>query len=336
MVRRNGTDIMALTGHGLVDAATAHAAGRYFDSYTATTHREPNGERAGYDRLLFVDLLHQLLLYEQLTVVSSRDNNHRDVDNILAILNERAGKEVLLLALPDWDGEYKTEHENLLIENVCRLIRGLATDSFSAEIKRLHIPGLYNGPVHEDYGRFSSAATRVGLDRELIPFGLYCFRGICYAGMGRSISSQTGRPTIYTAAPGRLTALEKILSAEALRQFRFPGQEYADLLKILNLPTSGYDFTFVDMPVSQLSQVAAIAQSKAPGEALEWIAGQRERDEGVRLRLEWSAKLATSGAATGLAEIRTSDNARATASYLARLGREVTYPSDTAVVVEQA
>jgi hypothetical protein len=327
---------MAMTGHGLVDAATAHAAGRYFDSYSATIHREPNGERTGYDRLLFVDLLHQLLLYEQLTVVSSRDNNHRDVDNILATLNERAGKEVLLLAPPDWDGKDKTERENALIESVCYLILGRATDSFSAEIRRLHIPGLYNGPVHEDYYRFSDAATRVGLDRELIPFGLYCFRGICYAGMGRSISSQTGRPTIYTVAPGRLTALEKILSAESLRQFRFPGQEYADLLEILNLPASGYDFSFVDMPVSQLSQVAAIVRSKAPGEALEWVADQREREEGVRLRIEWSAKLSTSGAAPGLAEICAPDHARVTARYLAKLGHEVTYTSDAAAVAKQA
>jgi hypothetical protein len=271
---------MAAATRVLTDASTAHGAGRYF---TATGR--------GYDRALYADFLRQVLIYEDLAVVSSRTNDHSDVDQLVRALSEALGEGFLELEPPDWDGADETAFEDDVLLRLCALITERASDAFKAEVGRLRIPRIYDDR-HEDAPRMRRAADEVGMELELLPYALFCFRGLCYAGMGASLTRRRGVPTVYAAAPGRLSALRKLLDGTA---DSYVTEAYASLVARLSLPSAGYSFIRAGLPSGPVWDVVSVIAERSPPEALRWVAEQRQTHEGLELRQRWAALLCSSG-----------------------------------------
>lgn len=267
----------------LVDAATAPGAGRFFTA--------GNGDLS-YDRVLFTDFLRQVLLYENLAVVSSRTNNHRDIDELGELLNQSVGAEFMTLHPPDSDGDDLLGFEDDVMVRLCLLIRERESDGLEARVKGLHIPAIYKADVHQDGDRIKRAARQTGMNRRLIPFALWCFRGLLYADVGARLSDRRQGPTVYVASPGRLSALQKILPHDS--QDAYVAAAYADLLDLLRLPEHGYRFARPRLPPGVM-EAAAVVSLRSPAQAVAWAIEQRRTEGGVRLRAAWAEHLAAIG-----------------------------------------
>jgi hypothetical protein len=308
---------MVTIAQALVDAATAHGAGRYLSSASSGGGTDQEQDvTSPFDRFLFSDFLHHALLYDRLSVVSSQSNNHRDVDDLILGMNEMLGSDFLSLEIPDWDRRDTPGFETAVIRRLCNLVRERATDAFKLEVSELHIPNIYFTD-HQDLERLSAVATEIGMEPSLIPYALYCFRGICYAGMSLPLSERRNAPTVYVASPGRLSALEKILSVRSLETFRLPRSAYDDLLALLRLPRAGYDFSFLELSTGPITQVAAEVELLSPREAIEWVAAQRQSPEGHQVRKAWTDRIVGLGPWTAIQQQTKNGRAGYLAAYAA-------------------
>jgi hypothetical protein len=138
---------------------------------------------------------------------------------------------------------------------------------------------------------FTTVAIEQDLAPELIPFALFCFRGLCYAGYANNHARKKS-PAVYIASPGRLAALEKIVARGDLRKIDFARRAYRDLVDILRLPEAGYDFTdFTSFYPHETSRLALAVERKSPHEALVFAVKQRQTKEGSRLRQQWAERI---------------------------------------------
>jgi hypothetical protein len=273
----------------IIDASTVYGASRWYRS----VHDDPTWEYASQykkaeDRLLFEEFLHNLLLYDRIVLDNtSLDEVSDEIKGLMATINSVLRKEIISAKavapeLPILD----------VVDHVCKLLAKGHDPATRAAILSSPVPWYYRVPEHHDRGVFDSAAKNWGLDAELIPAAIFLYRGLCYSGFANSYAKEHRTPTVYLASPGRLKALQPIISADVMQMLEYPKQAYSDLVDILGLPASGYDFSHLKIsPASQASQLSLAISGKPPQAALDYVLTSRATKEASNLRLEWAKRI---------------------------------------------
>jgi hypothetical protein len=297
----------------VIDAATLYGASRHFrrvhedDGYAYKSSFNPE-----QDRLLFLEFLHALLLYEDISL----DNSSIDIDR------ESDDK-------PFWSGESPLRKELMpLIENVASeggpaivdrdlcfleendhdLIKDFICDRLSngcdvATAERVPVPWGYN-ETHADYYSFKFRCEKAGIPT-LIGFTLFLYRALVYAAFARQAES------VYLAAPGRLKALDVFLHDSDKGRFDFARRGYGDVLSMLKLPRSGYDFSYLSNTASgahELSVVSRQIHGIPPEEAITEVLKIRRSADGLRVRETWAGMVARQNSLVGMAQIQISQS----------------------------
>jgi hypothetical protein len=276
----------------LTDASTVHGAGRhYFDYHNNPTWEYAAQYNAAEDKLLFHEFLHNILLYDRIFLdnACSRGDEilYEEVQQITRALNDMAGYELLRR-----DAFAPETPLDQLLDVVCRALRPRhPSEDRTALLSTIRIPWYYATERHVDYPCCAEAAARWGLDARFIPLALYIYRGLCYSGWANNHKNREHVPTVYLASPGRLQALQPILSKSALRQAEYPHSAYADLVSLLDLPTNGYDFTQLELEPAHTSKLAMVIARSDPREALELVLKIRNSSSGNKVRKAWRKRI---------------------------------------------
>jgi hypothetical protein len=269
----------------VIDASVMYGAARYLRDDYATS---PWSYRKGNDRSLFLEFLHDLLLYEQIIMDdSSVTVIGAEIYELVATVNSRVGKQLLelkeLTKIDAWD-LYSIKNA------VGRLVAAYPDNAILSSIQ---VPWAYQEQSHVDYDAFARLAAEHGFPATLVPFAIFVFRGFCYAGFANGLSSDSPHSVTYLAAPGRLSALERVASSEFITTVRHAREAYADLLSWLPLPSAGYRFeTF--FPSFMQQEVSALARAvlhKSAVEALDIVLTMRATKEADQIRKEWNSRL---------------------------------------------
>lgn len=187
-----------------------------------------------------------------------------------------------------------------VVNATCRIVaRACANSSSKEALKSIRVPWYYRTHQHVDHSQFSLAAANFNLGEDLIPVAMFVYRGLCYAGYANHFRHDKGVPIAYLASPGRLQALQPIISAEALKLLQYPLKEYVDLVSLLDLPKGGYNFSHLGLDASLTSSLALAIANDTPQEALRSVYRVRRTDGAARVRNEWARRVW--GAATSCA-----------------------------------
>lgn len=99
-------------------------------------------------------------------------------------------------------------------------------------------------------------------------------------------------PAVYLASPGRLKMMQPILSREAMEKLDYPHYAYEDLVRLLGLPSCGYDFTGLKLgKASSLSQLTMAVADKSSEEALAYTLNLRSQKGAVEARRLWAERI---------------------------------------------
>jgi hypothetical protein len=276
----------------LTDASIVHGAGRHYFDY----HHNPRWQyaanySASEDKILYHEFLHNILLYDRIFMdnACARGDEvlYGEVEQIKTVVNDIAGYELLrrdAYAPQTPDGE--------VLDAVCHALRPRhPSEDQIAALSTIRIPWYYATDRHVDYPACAEAADRWRLDPRLVPLALYIYRGICYSGWANNYHLERKVPTVYLASPGRLQALQPILSKEAIRQVEYPHSAYADLVRLLDLPSNGYDFSHLQLQSAHTSRLTRIIAQSEPREALEKVFEIRNSRSGWAVREQWKKRI---------------------------------------------
>jgi hypothetical protein len=258
----------------VIDASTIYGASRWLRK----VHSDP------HDRFLFLEFLHQLFLYDHILLDDScfAENSETEIDDLIATINQISGFE--LISLRELAGARFGAKR--VIQATCRLVKSrLEAKDFS----QIDVPWAYHSPTHHDYNDVAACVTELELDSRLIPFVLFAFRGLCYAGFANGQYKHEQQPSVYLAAPRRLVALESLLSTHEMQRLRYPHHAYADLVDSLDLPEAGYYFDQFSSSIlpHEVSSFARHIVDDEPDAALRESLRIRSSDSAERLRGEW-------------------------------------------------
>jgi hypothetical protein len=275
----------------IIDAATIYGAGRWYFG----DHKDPRWEyakqyNADEDRVLFYDFLHNVLLYDHIIL----DNKSRTIVELkrellrmFDVVNNEANEELL-----KEESIAPTERLEPIVDAVCQMLNTAVASRASKDlITSVRVPWYYMSREHYDYVEFSEAAHKWGMDQDLLPIALYVYRGLCYSGYANHCRNVRQVPTVYLASPGRLQALQPILSRDVMEKLQYPRQAYADLVNTLDLPEKGYDFSHLGLPAAHLSSLGLLLASNSPEEAINIVFRLRNSPQGQSVRKQWSKRI---------------------------------------------
>jgi hypothetical protein len=276
---------MVDSGTAVVDASVVYGAARYLRADPAASQ---STHARGYDRSLFLEFLHDLLLYDRIILDNSSVTIIGDeIRDLREGVNRHAGW--TLLELKELT-TIKTNEIRLVESAVARLV---AAHPDPESLEALRLPWAYSDPNHVDRPDFVDLASEYRFPEKLVPFAIFVFRGFCYAGFANGLADGSQKTVAYLAAPGRVTAFEKVASNDFVNRVKHAREAYSALLKQLPLPRSGYEFdTF--LPKFMAHEVSALAQavlSGPPAEAVEMVLQMRNTNEADIVRSEWSKRL---------------------------------------------
>jgi hypothetical protein len=243
---------------------------------------------------MFLELLHNLLLYDTIIFdASSRVDTlsyrrrYPEVDEIMSAAND-AGPSII------YAGEIAPKVQIDYVQGlICYILKRLdMTSNKRLELLSIPIPSYYVDKGHFDRKTFNRWAKEFDLDEDLVPLGLFMYRGIVYAGYANHYSEQRSSPTVYLASPGRMQALSHILSAENIYSMKYLKRSYKDLIKVLSLPKAGYDFSNLEFgDFDGISEFGVQLFSKQPEEALSVVLEHRNSHAGEVLRERWAERI---------------------------------------------
>ncbi|MGQ0567386.1 MAG: hypothetical protein ACT4OK_20300 [Gemmobacter sp.] len=278
----------------LVDAANLYAAGRYLHAMHDDVKWSYKDQYIRFeDECLFFELMHFLILYDQIIVDMSSvereeaQEEYGELGRVIETVNVAAGFSHI-------DGRVIAPKRELwpVVNAVCRMIAKSSADSefvqFSASIR---IPWYYRDHAHFDYPVFQEAFKEYSIDLGLMPFALFLYRGIVYAGYANQYNKRRHVPMAYLASAGRLQALQPIIDKRSMEFFRFPKAEYSNIVDLLGLPESGYDFSIFSLEALHVSSLQRIIEQRSPMAALELVYELRGRTQARQVRERWAEKL---------------------------------------------
>lgn len=284
---------MSAPSTGVIDASLVYGASRILRG----VHKNPSGEYRGEhtefdDQQLFVEFLHDILLYDRIVMdSSSMARIGQEISDITRRVNHCAGTQVLSTRNI---ATITSAALNQVAACVCGVIKdGVRSGMMTPDsLHEVPIPWAYQAPSHQDHTMVATTATAAQLDMRLIPYITFVYRGLCYAGFANNLAMQTEGSAAYIAAPGRVYALRRLISADDLRKLEYPKRGYRDLMHLLHLPTNGYDFTSLSfLPIQEVSSFALSLRDCTPLQALDNALGLRQSTQGSNLRKAWKDRL---------------------------------------------
>jgi hypothetical protein len=289
----------------VIDASMIYGAHRWFSS----KHQDPNfayreSFKAGDDQRLFLELLHTIVLYDYVILDNSSVSSiGSEIDEFFSLFNSLAGENVLRAQA------IATAHSAALervMRRVCQNLVKVSRESREHSIdslKEIPVPWSYYTSEHVDRSRMEVIASEENLDASLIALALFQYRGLCYAGYANNLAFRGKIPVAYAAAPGRMRALEPVMSSAEISRIGYPRENYAALARELALPDMGYTFEFFDDGGGiDLSPLTLAIGDASPREALREAVALRKNTTSEQVRLDWGEKLFAHGlsAAVGL------------------------------------
>jgi hypothetical protein len=271
----------------VIDASIVYGAIRslrYGDSRADTSRL--SGAQQLDDKALFFEFLHDLLLYDRILLDSSSIVRiGADLKLLIARVNKRA-EEVLFSTRT----LATTTAMPAVVSAVCRQLRDCA--HYHGDLTRIPIPWAYRDSSHHDFDVISKAAMHVGLDVTLVPLAVFAYRGLCYAGYSHNMVKRLGVASTYVAAPGRIQAMRPILDSTEIRRVEYPKRGYHDLIDMLKLPATGYDFSFVgSLPSHEMSSLTQAFYDSPAEEVFEEVLSMRRSERGRGIRNSWRERI---------------------------------------------
>jgi hypothetical protein len=279
----------------VIDASIVFAA----DRWLRKTHRDPTSEyygkyRPGEDKYLFREFLHDLVLYD--SIILTHGSGYDEIDDIFALfdqINNDIEFELLTTHIVNLESQIEP-----ILEGTCQLIKAAYANDVHerSALISVPVPQTYRTAKHHDYETASQIASTMDLDRDLIPLLLFTFRGLCYAGYANQLARSEDGAAVYLAAPGRMLALSRVLNHKDIQRMEYPRRGFNSLVDLLNLPSSGLDFTSLEsLSPYDTSSLAAFIEEEGeqpePREVLNRILRLRESSEARSLRLEWTQRI---------------------------------------------
>jgi hypothetical protein len=261
------------------------------------THHDPTSPYYGKRRLhederLFREFLHNLVLYDSIIFTHGPSHDY-DVEDILELfrkINNAVDFELLRDQVIDSQSIVAP-----ILEGTCQVIMDSYAFHRRSDLTSVPVPQTYRTAKHHDYEAVSEIASTMGLDEDLIPLLLFTFRGLCYAGYANQLARNGDAAAVYLAAPGRMLALSRVLNHTDLQRMEYPRSGFNSLVNLLNLPSSGYDFTVLESlspyDTSPLAEFIGKERQLEPTEVLNRILQLRESSEARVLRSEWAQRI---------------------------------------------
>jgi hypothetical protein len=274
----------------ILDAAVIHGAYRYL----AGLHDKDDWPyRATYnkadDRDLFFDFLHDILLYDRILLDDSCGHHPASAEVIWLMEQINTSQHDEIMTREELVN-FSSSDLGSVMSGICRMVKALPDRS---AIIPLAAPWGYRSNVHVDYNAMKDYAAERGLNEDAVPFALYCYRGFCYSSIARGHSASRHIPTVYLASPGRLTALQRIVSSDVIEENDYLRRGYVELLEVLDLPSNGFQFTDFSGRLlgHDISPLTTAYFNMAPANAFAEVLKLRTSSEARELRLEWGERL---------------------------------------------
>jgi hypothetical protein len=258
----------------------------------------PFGHNFLDDSILFQDFLDDLLLYDRLLLhndikVKARvdgtdnQNSYEHILELLELINTKCGK----LVIEERRIGFSDGFSRQVV--MCKIAQLVKSHVRLEDASGISIPWEYSTFSHHDFDDFRKAGSRVGLPDELLPFGLFVFRGIMYTAFASGYSKKARLPVAYIASPGRLSALELVLTSDGIASQEHWRSAYQDLInELTSLPTDGLDFSMRDSPLEgDLSTLLQIQGE--PWEKLETVLQLRSHDAVREMQVKWGERVMT-------------------------------------------
>jgi len=259
---------------------------------------------------LFVNLLHNLLLFEELrTGLSIDDEEDWYTRPVMELVQQLQGV-VSVTGMPRQDREeqdkfldnFASAYAKWLNETPGKLADGPRFSMPSFYEKRVIRPRSTDERIYNQL-RQTVAGTAIARNRDerelilLAANGAFLFRGLRYAGHANYLTKQEKRAAAYSASPGRITTMARFLDGREFTNIPFLQSDYLPLIENLDLPRSGYDFSYLKTTLRPVRQKGLTERLLAmpPQQALERVLEIRQTPEGERVRQIWAEQLLRPG-----------------------------------------
>ena len=290
-------------GVGVVETSVLWAAKTFIESGDS---RLEVADEFAVSRDLFINLLHNLLLFEELrTGLFIEDEEDWYTKPVMDLVKQLQG----VVSVTGMPRQAPTEYEAVLDEFAVAYSKRLngMRGKLSAD-PRFSMPSFYEKrvirPRSSDelvYNRLRTSLVGTTIahgrgEHELILMaanGAFLFRGLRYAAHAHFLARQEGRAAVYSASPGRITTMARFLDGPELANIPFLQTEYLPLIDHLGLPHSGYDFSYLMTTLRPVERPALTDRlmSMPPHQALERVLEIRQTAEGKRVRQIWADRL---------------------------------------------
>ncbi len=286
---------MSIGAVAVLDAAVAFGARRYLDRVHADSSWRYSGQyEAEDDALLFFEFLHHILSYDKVILDnSSATTIGHELEEFVHRLNVTLREEWIELC--NLGSSCIDATLGFVQSGICHLIRdiletGIAT---TTKLSCIRVPWAYTSSAHHDYSDIAERVRRFSIPPELVPFCLFVWRGVMYGAFAHMYAHTTARPCVYVAAPGRLHAMQAILSKRDISQLKYPRESLIELLRNLKgVPRNGYDFSvFSSLPSFLRSPLTNELSALEPSAALDLVV--RKRRDHSNIRRAWAEQISS-------------------------------------------
>jgi hypothetical protein len=301
----------------VIDAAVVYGAQRYFDEQYLDKAdpdykspywwiKEGRGQSEQYlkqnDRFLFIELMHDLVLYEILYLDNSSvgEKPSDDLLRFVAKIHELAGHGIF--RIERLTGVYYDSPPMVQV-SLCKYISEMIQRDPDAErrMSAVAVPWAYKSALHRDRGEFEKLFRALGTDDKWLPLAIFVWRGLMYFAFAMAKHSRFalhGRELVtYVASPGRMSGLRAILNAEDLVRYEWPREAWRNIMQALpGLPSDGFNFSFVSSFPSFETSVLGVHMWDMPAlEATKYVCELRRKMEVRQLRDDWTDILFSDG-----------------------------------------
>lgn len=301
---------MLSSATAVIDASIVFGA----DRWLRKTHHDPTSAYYGKywpqdDKRLFREFLHNLVLYDSVVLTHGRRYLMNDIQGLFYDINNAVDFELIRPQVVDLESTFEP-----ILEGACRLIKDAYANGVQERsvLASVPVPETYRTGKHHDYEAASQAASAMGLDEDLVPLLLFTFRGLCYAGYANSLIRTGDAAAVYLAAPGRMLALSRVLNHKDVQRIEYPRRGFNSLVDLLNLPSSGYDFTFLESlspyDTSPLAMLIEKERHLEPREVLNHTLQLRKSPEARELRSEWTQRISGPSPSSAIGRTYTKTN----------------------------
>jgi len=297
----------------LSDAAILYGAQRYYDGLHDDEGWPYRGQyRKEDDRALFIELLHNLCLYDRIVLDNRPIENaerlaYNELSRFTARVNDLAAAEVFSgdaltvdYAEQAQAGASATGDVPTAVQHaVCRLVASYVASGKTSEMEAVAVPWAYHQAFHQDRRPIANGLQRLRVDEGWIPFTLFVWRAVWYGAIARFQARRSRRPFAYVAAPRRIATLRALFDAKTLAAFQFPREAVREVSwELPGIPAAGYDFGFLDfVSPFEASGLSQSIDEMSPDAALVFVMNLRESTQAKAMRADW-ADILLEGAST--------------------------------------